>query len=64
MFPAKGPADLVAMEGHLGQFVMASPSVGPGRGTVLIRLGHTAEGKMHPVIETMGDVFGAIGTTQ
>lgn len=60
LFPAKGPADLAAMEGHLGQFVMASPSTGPGRGLVLIRLGHTDEGKMHPVVETMGDVFGAL----
>ncbi len=60
LFPEKGPADLASMNGHLGQWVMTSPSTGPGRGTVLVRLGHTDEGKLHPVVETMGDVFAAL----
>jgi len=57
MFPGKGPDTAVAAEGHLGQYVIASPDSGPGRGVVIVRLGNTPEPKMPALMQTLGDVL-------
>lgn len=52
LFPDRGPADLFACEGHLGQFVLVSPS----RKLVVVRLGMTAEDHMDPLVSRLADV--------
>ena len=56
LFPGTGPATAVAMVGHLGQYVIASPDSGPGRGVVVVRLGHTPDGERGPLVRTLGEV--------
>lgn len=59
LFPQKGVPDLVSMNGHLGQYVMAFTGKGAdGRvhRYVLVRLGKTQDGKRRPVIDGLGDV--------
>ncbi|MBB5718399.1 CubicO group peptidase (beta-lactamase class C family) [Stakelama sediminis] len=63
LFTSKGPRNAVGMKGHLGQFVMAGSGTAPdgtARSIVLVRLGHTDEGKMQPILSRMGDVFDAL----
>ena len=60
LFPDRGPADLASMNGHLGQFVMASPATGGGRGMVMVRLGHTGDQRLPAVIATMGTAFARV----
>lgn len=59
LFPGAGPATTAAMVGHLGQYVIASPDSGPGRGVVVVRLGHTPDGKRGPLVRTLGQVVAA-----
>ena len=59
LFPGKGPASVAAMDGHLGQLVIASPDSGPGRGIVVVRLGHTPDTRNRALMETLGDVVAA-----
>ena len=56
LFPGTGPASAVSMVGHLGQYVIASPDSGPGRGVVVVRLGHTPDGDRGPLVRTLGEV--------
>ncbi|OYY70365.1 serine hydrolase [Sphingomonas sp. 28-63-12] len=63
LFPDKGPANLVSMNGHLGQYVMAFD----GNGTdakvhhyVLVRLGKTQDTKLRGVIDRIGDVVNGL----
>lgn len=56
LFPGKGPATAAAMDGHLGQLVIASPDSGPGRGIVVVRLGHTPDTQNAALMQTLGDV--------
>ena len=52
LFPDRGPADLFACEGHLGQYVLVSPS----RRLVVVRLGMTPEDQLHQVTSRLGDI--------
>lgn len=52
LFPERGPRDLFACLGHLGQYVLVSPS----RRLVVVRLGKTQEDKLGPVTERMGNL--------
>jgi CubicO group peptidase (beta-lactamase class C family) len=52
LFADRGPADLVAMIGHLGQYVLVSPS----RHLVVVRLGKTDDDTRRPLIDALGDV--------
>ncbi|MCW1382340.1 beta-lactamase family protein [Novosphingobium sp. KCTC 2891] len=52
LFPDRGPRDLFACEGHLGQFVMVSPS----RQLVVVRLGKTDDPQLRPVVDRLADV--------
>jgi len=54
LFPGKGPADLFACEGHLGQYVLVSPS----RRLVVVRLGMTPEDHTDRVAAKLGDLVG------
>ena len=54
LFPDKGPADLFACEGHLGQFVLVAPS----RRLVVVRLGMTPEEHTDLVATRLGDLVG------
>jgi CubicO group peptidase (beta-lactamase class C family) len=57
LFPGKGPETAVAAEGHIGQYVIASPDSGAGRGVVIVRLGNTPEPKMPALVQSLGDVL-------
>ena len=52
LFPDRGPRDLFAAEGHLGQFVLVSPS----RKLVVVRLGMTPEDSLDPLVGALGDL--------
>ena len=52
LFPDRGPKDLFACIGHLGQYVMVSPS----RGLTVVRLGKTQDDKLPPVVDGLGDI--------
>jgi CubicO group peptidase (beta-lactamase class C family) len=52
LFPDRGPADLFACEGHLGQYVLVSPS----RRLVVVRLGMTPEDHLDAVTSRLGDI--------
>ncbi|WP_408589258.1 serine hydrolase domain-containing protein [Novosphingobium sp.] len=54
LFPERGPADLFAAEGHVGQFVLVAPS----RELVVVRLGMTPEDRLHPLVSLLGNVVG------
>jgi CubicO group peptidase (beta-lactamase class C family) len=59
LFPGKGPASAVGMDGHLGQLVIASPDSGRGRGVVIVRLGNTPDVRNPAMMQTLGDVTAA-----
>ncbi|MDF8332913.1 serine hydrolase domain-containing protein [Novosphingobium cyanobacteriorum] len=52
LFPDRGPSDLFACEGHLGQYVIVSPT----QHLVVVRLGMTPEDSLDPVVERLGDI--------
>lgn len=52
LFPDRGPSDLFACEGHLGQYVIVSPA----QHLVVVRLGMTPEDSLDPVVERLGDI--------
>ena len=52
LFAEDGPKDLVAMIGHLGQYVLVSPS----RHLVVVRLGKTDDGTRDPVVAQLGRI--------
>lgn len=52
LFPDRGPKDLYACIGHLGQYVLVSPS----RGLVVVRLGKTADDRLEPVKDRLADI--------
>jgi CubicO group peptidase (beta-lactamase class C family) len=52
LFPERGPRDLFACLGHLGQYVLVSPS----QGLVVVRLGKTDETKLDAVTARLGDL--------
>lgn len=59
LFPGKGPETLAAMDGHLGQFVMAFAGTGRDgqpHSYVLVRLGKTQDDKLDPVMAAMGNI--------
>ncbi|MBF9151028.1 serine hydrolase domain-containing protein [Novosphingobium jiangmenense] len=52
LFPERGPRDLFSCIGHLGQYVMVSPS----RGLTVVRLGKTQDDKLAPVVDGLADI--------
>lgn len=52
LFAQQGPRDLVSLVGHLGQYVLVSPS----RHLVVVRLGKTDEEGRDPVVAALGRV--------
>ena len=52
LFPDHGPRDLFACLGHLGQYVLVSPS----RQLVVVRLGKTQEDRLDPVTARLGEL--------
>ncbi len=52
LFPDRGPRDLFACLGHLGQYVLVSPS----RQLVVVRLGKTPEDQLDPVTARLGEL--------
>jgi CubicO group peptidase (beta-lactamase class C family) len=52
LFPDRGPSDLFACLGHLGQYVLVSPS----RRLVVVRLGKTQEDRLEPVTTRLGEL--------
>lgn len=52
LFPDRGPRDLFACLGHLGQYVLVSPS----RRLVVVRLGKTQESKLEPLTNQLGEL--------
>lgn len=52
LFPERGPRDLFACLGHLGQYVLVSPS----RQLVIVRLGKTQEDQLDSVTERLGEL--------
>lgn len=62
LFPGKGPETTAAMNGHLGQLVIAGEgAVGPvRRRMVLVRLGNTPDSRNAELMQTLGDITQAI----
>ena len=54
LFPDRGPRDLFASLGHLGQFVIVAPS----QRLVVVRLGKTPEGELQGVTKRLADLVG------
>jgi len=54
LFPDRGPRDLFACLGHLGQFVIVAPS----QRLVVVRLGKTPEGELQGVTKRLADLVG------
>lgn len=52
LFPDRGPKDLFACIGHLGQYVIVSP----GQGLTVVRLGKTQDDKLAPLVDGLADV--------
>lgn len=52
LFAEQGPRDLVSLVGHLGQYVLVSPS----RHLVVVRLGKTDDAGRDPVVAALGKV--------
>lgn len=52
LFPDRGPKDLFACIGHLGQYVLVIPS----RGITVVRLGKTQGDEMAPLVDSLADV--------
>jgi CubicO group peptidase (beta-lactamase class C family) len=52
LFPDRGPRDLFACLGHLGQFVIVAPS----QRLVVVRLGKTPEGELQGVTKRLADL--------
>jgi len=52
LFPARGPADLFAMVGHLGQYVL----VAPGQRLTVVRLGKTDAAERPALVQALADV--------
>lgn len=52
LFPNRGPKDLFACIGHLGQYVLVSPS----RGLTVVRLGKTQDDQLPQVVNRLGDI--------
>jgi CubicO group peptidase (beta-lactamase class C family) len=57
LFAEKGPADLVGMVGHLGQYVLVSPS----RELTVVRLGKTDSDERDALEDALGDVVAVYG---
>jgi CubicO group peptidase (beta-lactamase class C family) len=53
LFPDQGPRDLFACSGHLGQYVMVSPS----RHLVVVRLGMTPHDRGQAVVDRLARIF-------
>jgi CubicO group peptidase (beta-lactamase class C family) len=56
LFPGKGPDNVYAAIGHLGQYVIVSPE----QNLILVRLGKTDDGKLEPVKAALGDVVQSV----
>jgi CubicO group peptidase (beta-lactamase class C family) len=52
LFAERGPADLVGMVGHLGQYVLVAPS----RQLTVVRLGKTGADERKALEDALGDV--------
>jgi CubicO group peptidase (beta-lactamase class C family) len=52
LFPGKGPGDIFAMLGHLGQFVLVSPQ----HKLTVVRLGKTVDAELDPIDEQLAKV--------
>lgn len=57
LFPDRGPSDLVGAIGHLGQYVLVSPS----RKLTVVRLGKTDEAERAALVAALGDVVALYG---
>lgn len=62
LFPGKGPDATVAMNGHLGQLVIAAegPVAGAPHRLVLVRLGNTPDSRGNALMQHLGDVVEAV----
>lgn len=52
LFPDRGPKDLFACVGHLGQYVLVSPK----QGLVVVRLGKTEDDQRGAVVDRLADI--------
>ncbi len=55
LFPSKGPSDIFAMLGHLGQFVLVSPQ----NKLVIVRMGKTVDAELDPIDTQLAKVVAA-----
>ncbi len=53
LWPSKGPADIVAMTGHQGQFVVVSPA----QKLTVVRLGVSTEGQIQNVRDLLAEIM-------
>lgn len=62
LFPGKGPDSTVAMNGHLGQLVIAAegPVNGAPHRLILVRLGNTPDRSDAQLMQRLGDVVEAV----
>ncbi|WP_305097510.1 serine hydrolase domain-containing protein [Croceibacterium aestuarii] len=52
LFPDQGPADAFALVGHLGQYVIVSPS----QGLTIVRLGHTEDSQRRALVDDLAKI--------
>ena len=53
LFPDRAPKSLFRLIGHMGQYVLVSPS----QGVTLVRLGHSDSAQRPPMLQQTADVL-------
>ena len=53
LFPTRAPPEVFALIGHMGQYVIASPS----QRVTIVRLGHSDDAERPPMLQELADIL-------